>query len=168
MKRIFELVCLAACMVGSALWAQEPAFSTEATEQCVFATPAPQDARGCIGMSANQCMQSPDGYTTVGMVACLNHERAYWDTQLNAVYQSLRAELRAADAELDELGSAAPRMEPALVAMQRAWIAFRDATCDYEASQWGGGSGTGPAVMGCMMRLTGEQTLYLGRSRLGQ
>ena len=43
----------------------------------------------------------------------------------------------------------------------KRWIGYRDATCDYERSQWGGGTGGGPATLGCLMRLTGEQTLYL-------
>ena len=45
--------------------------------------------------------------------------------------------------------------------MQRAWIAYRDAACAYEASQWGGGTGAGPAATGCMMTLTGRQALAL-------
>jgi uncharacterized protein YecT (DUF1311 family) len=45
--------------------------------------------------------------------------------------------------------------------MQRAWIGYRDAACDYERAQWGGGSGGGPATAGCLMRLTGEQALAL-------
>ena len=45
--------------------------------------------------------------------------------------------------------------------MQRAWIGYRDAACAYEASQWGGGTGAGPAAVGCMMTLTGRQALAL-------
>jgi len=60
---------------------------------------------------------------------------------------------------------AAPAQAEALRDMQRAWIAFRDATCTYEASQWSGGTGQGPAYEGCVMRMTAEQTLYLERQR---
>ena len=52
--------------------------------------------------------------------------------------------------------------------MQRAWIGWRDATCDYERAQWGGGTGGGPATVACLMRLTGEQALYLETVRMGQ
>ena len=51
--------------------------------------------------------------------------------------------------------------------MQRAWIAWRDAACLYEVSQWGGGTGGGPAGADCMMRLAGEQALAL-EDRLAQ
>ena len=51
--------------------------------------------------------------------------------------------------------------------MQRAWIEYRDATCAYEAAQWGGGTGAGPAFAGCLMRLTAEQALYLEYEGMG-
>ena len=55
-----------------------------------------------------------------------------------------------------------PKQAEALRDMQRAWITFRDAACDYERSQWGGGTGGGPATLACLMRMTGEQALLLG------
>ncbi|MFT5363966.1 MAG: hypothetical protein ACI9VX_001592 [Dinoroseobacter sp.] len=51
--------------------------------------------------------------------------------------------------------------------MQRAWIEYRDATCSYEAAQWGGGTGAGPAFAGCLTRLTAEQALYLEFEGMG-
>jgi uncharacterized protein YecT (DUF1311 family) len=60
-----------------------------------------------------------------------------------------------------DLGSAAPSQGDALKNMQRAWIAYRDATCDYERSHWGGGTGGGPATVSCLMYMTAEQALYL-------
>jgi uncharacterized protein YecT (DUF1311 family) len=74
---------------------------------------------------------------------------------------------KAAAAELQELGSAAPPPAVALREMQRAWIAWRDAACDYEVSQWGGGTGGGPAWSQCAMQMTGEQALAL-EERLAQ
>jgi uncharacterized protein YecT (DUF1311 family) len=51
--------------------------------------------------------------------------------------------------------------------MQRAWIGYRDAACAYEESQWGGGTGGGPASVDCAMRLTARQALAL-EARLAQ
>ena len=45
--------------------------------------------------------------------------------------------------------------------MRRAWIAFRDAACNYEATRWGGGTGAGPAAADCVMKLTARQALHL-------
>jgi uncharacterized protein YecT (DUF1311 family) len=58
-------------------------------------------------------------------------------------------------------------MAPALQEMQRAWIAFRDTTCQYEVTQWGGGTGSGPAFADCRMRTTARQALTL-EDRLAQ
>jgi uncharacterized protein YecT (DUF1311 family) len=135
-------------------------FSPAETETCLL------NAQGalrevCIGLSAAACINTPDGYTTVGMGACLSSEADYWDGRLNAAYQSLMAVEEAADAEMAELGSAAPPMAPALQAMQRAWIAFRDTACEYEVTQWGGGTGQGPAFADCRLRATARQALAL-------
>lgn len=48
---------------------------------------------------------------------------------------------------------------PALDAGQAAWVAFRDAHCEYVGSTFGGGSGTGAAIRGCRIEL--------GRERVG-
>jgi len=101
------------------------------------------------------------GSTNVGMGFCYGAERDDWDARLNASYTQLMAIEKAIDAELEQLGSAAPKTAPVLRDMQRAWIAFRDASCNYEGSQWGGGSGTGPAMSLCAMRMTAEQALTL-------
>jgi uncharacterized protein YecT (DUF1311 family) len=42
---------------------------------------------------------------------------------------------------------------PALEAAQAAWIAWRDAQCDYVGSTFGGGSGTGIAISSCRIEL---------------
>jgi len=107
------------------------------------------------------CIETPDGYTTVGMSFCADQETRYWDARLNAAYRELMAFETGIDAEMAELGAAAPSLSEALREMQRAWITYRDATCRYEASQFGGGTGAGPAATQCAMRLTGEQALEL-------
>ena len=156
-------------MAGTSVMAQEVQFSSGATADCVGEA-ANQDAkRSCVGTSAQHCMgATPDGSTTVGMMGCLDGERSYWDQRLNRAYKSLRAKAEELDAEMEELGSAAPKTAPALRDMQRAWISYRDATCDFERSQWGGGTGGGPATLSCLMRLTGEQALYLEDAWLGE
>ena len=145
--------------VSAPVLAQDVPFSIEATESCLEA------GRGeaCIGEAAGQCMDTPDGYTTVGMGACLGRELDWWDARLNAAYGRLMEIEKAADAEMKEIGATAPEMATALRAMQRAWIPYRDALCDYERSQWGGGTGQGPATAACLMTETGRQALWLER-----
>lgn len=147
---------------GATASAQEVTFSMDATLTCLENMSEFQDPRSCYSNSANACMEAtPGGWSTVGMGACLNKEYEYWDARLNAAYVKVRDMRRKADKELGDIGSSAPKQADALLAMQRAWIAYRDATCDYERSHWGGGTGGGPATLSCLLYLTAEQTHYL-------
>jgi len=120
----------------------------------------------CAGRAAERCIEaSPGGPTTVAMSGCTDRERARWDDWLNTAYRQLSAVLAAQDAQAP---SYAPDQAEALRAMQRAWIAFRDAKCDHEAAQWGGGTGAGPARLSCLLHETARQMLYLQSGRLGE
>ncbi|MFQ6553291.1 lysozyme inhibitor LprI family protein [Aestuariibius insulae] len=147
-------------------YAEDIEFDIAATNECVEVA---EDARVCIGLAANDCMETPQsedgslpaGSTTAGMVYCLGEELDWWDARLNVIYQDMMAGAQKIDAELETVGSnLLPRAE-SLRAMQRAWIAYRDANCRYEQSLWGGGTGAGPAISACRLRRTAEQTLYL-------
>ena len=95
------------------------------------------------------------------MGGCLSLELTFWDNLLNANYKQRMSVAKEIDAEMQELGATVPLQAPALRDMQRAWITYRDATCDYARSQWGGGTGGGPATVSCLLDLTGQQALYL-------
>jgi uncharacterized protein YecT (DUF1311 family) len=146
------------------LAAQGLTFSTETTASCLANASDMAGQMACIGASANACMEdTPGGSSTVAMSGCLDRELQYWDAKLNENYASALRRARDADGDTDGAPSAT-----ALREMQRAWIPFRDATCDYERSQWGGGTGGGPATYSCLMRLTGQQALYLANSGIGE
>ena len=120
--------------------------------------------RDCIGVAANACMEAtPGGGSTVGMTGCVAREADWWDARLNAEYQALMTRERAADDEWQPIPGLLPRPSGAetLRTAQRAWIAWRDATCAYEELQWWGGTGASGAAEGCRMRLTAEQVLTL-------
>lgn len=151
-----------ALLLAMAASAQDLNYSDTGTMTCIDQTPVGHSIASCAGTSAEFCMSAtPDGYTTVGMGFCLDQELTFWDNRLNASYQKVLARAKVTDAELDGLQSAAPRQEEALRRMQRAWITFRDAACEYEYTQWSGGTGGGPAYASCKMRLTAEQTARL-------
>lgn len=146
------------------LAAQDLTFNTEITASCVAHAPDLAGQMACVGASANACMEdTPGGSSTVAMSGCLDRELQYWDDKLNEHYASALRRARDADEYVDGTPSAT-----ALREMQRAWIPFRDATCDYERSHWGGGTGGGPATYSCLMRLTGQQALYLVNSGIGK
>ncbi len=162
--KCFEKVfrgAVAPCLIS--LWpvwvfAQDLSFSMAETERCLAETAA---ADTCIGASAALCMESPGGQSTVGMGYCLEQEWLAWDARLNTAYQARMAEAKGIDAEMRDLGASVVSQATALRDMQRAWIPFRDAKCDFERSQWGGGTGGGPATLACLMTETARQTLYL-------
>ncbi len=148
-------------LMAAPLAAQDLAFSPNSTLACLQEAVGQGQRVDCIGASAGACMEgNPGGDTTVGMGGCLDLERAWWDERLNAAYRDLMAVETADDAEFGDSPGAIPKA-PALREMQRAWITYRDARCGYEMAQWGGGTGGGPAVIGCLMQETGKQTLFL-------
>lgn len=152
-------LALALCVAASPVVAQDLVFSIAATEACLEEAVGAAERRACIGSSARLCMDAtPGGNSTLGMIGCLDQEAQYWDRRLNETYRVLRAQTRQVDAEAPDF---APSLADALREMQRAWIIFRDTTCAYEVAQWGGGSGGGPARLGCLMRQSGAQSLYL-------
>ena len=151
---------MAGAVAGPAA-AQDLRFDIGNTLACLDRAADSYQQAACIGTAANVCINATgDGGTTVGMGGCISFELEYWDGRLNDSYRRLRSKERADDAFNAGMPGAVSQAD-ALRDMQRAWIPYRDATCDYERSQWGGGTGAGPATLGCLMRLTGEQTLYL-------
>lgn len=157
MKRL-----IAALMVLPApLAAQDLVFDITPTSACLEAG----GGEDCAGNATELCIEAtPGGYTTVGMGACTKRELEWWDARLNIVYQDLRARLREEDAGMPDY---AANQTETLVAMQREWIRFRDAKCEFERAQWGGGTGGGPATVSCHLHETAHQTQYLASGVLG-
>ena len=160
MRIIAQAIGLALLLSGSAA-AQDLVFHDEAVAACL-ADATGGNRRDCIGVAADACMtDTPGGDSTVGMGGCLSREYEVWDRMLNAAYRDLLNLYDSSDAEAEAGGWNAPAQVPALKAMQRAWITYRDARCDFERAKWGGGTGQGPATSQCLMQLTAEQTFVL-------
>lgn len=152
---------LAALFLASPVAAQDLQFDIGKTLGCLDRADRYEGRQACVGESANACMGANSlGSTTIGMGGCFDFELGYWDDRLNASYRALRAKDQAEDADSASFQGYVSQAD-ALRDMQRAWITFRDATCDYERAQWGGGTGGGPATLACLLRQTGHQTLYL-------
>ncbi|WP_254796949.1 lysozyme inhibitor LprI family protein [Sulfitobacter albidus] len=159
MRLVLALVCVA----GTAA-AQEPPYADTATEVCLNRANGYAAQLACVGRSADMCIATPAGGSTVGTGYCLDRERDFWDRLLNDHYQATLSQAVEYDAELDAMSARTaniPRQAGALREMQRRWIGFRDAACAYAASQWGGGTGAGPAALDCLMRQTARQALAL-------
>ncbi|WP_420332896.1 lysozyme inhibitor LprI family protein [Roseibium sp.] len=162
--QIMTLLCL--CMSWAlTAEAQEVQYSSQPLDACLQSATTALEEQGCIGLASQVCQSANDlGGTTVGMVACGSKEAEFWDKKLNEIYGSLVKKAEASDREMKEIGATVPQILPALRDMQRAWITYRDRTCDYEYSQWGGGTGGGPAIVACQSRMTALQYIYLKHS----
>jgi uncharacterized protein YecT (DUF1311 family) len=155
-----RLAVVFAALLPLEVAAQDMMFDPAPTEACLAAAPA--DLASCIGHAADACMvENPQGETTMGMGFCLSREWEWWDARLNAAYAALREIHVAGDAQVKAEGLEVASVAEALRDMQRAWISWRDASCDYERAQWAGGTGGGPATAACLMQHTGVRALEL-------
>lgn len=116
---------------------------------CIERASEDPDLDTCMNTISVPCMSDVEGQTTAGMIFCHMREAQAWDGQLNAVYRRLRGGASAND----EGG----RLQQA----QRAWIAFRDANCDFEASLYEGGSLAGVLFASCMSDMTARRAIDL-------
>jgi len=149
-------------LASEAVAQDDVVFHRELVQQCFDKARAYGGSDSCIGSAADLCMeQNEGGYSTYGMSYCISLESEWWDEMLNFEYSRVLSEAAFLDGELSE---DLPSVAEALREMQRAWITYRDATCAFEAAQWGGGTGAGPAYNGCVMRLTAAQAITLGGS----
>lgn len=143
---------------GGMTAAQEPPFDIGLTVACLAeADPYGNAVLDCVGRAADACMAAPEGGSTVGMGYRFEQEWQWWDWQLTDAYSELIKKQKRIDDVLAGIDSNLPSLVASLKEMQRAWIPFRDATCDYEGALWGGGLATAR----CTMTETARQELEL-------
>lgn len=97
--------------------------------------------------------------TQMEMTYCAEQDFAEADEQLNAQYKLTRDAMKNWDSETEglNLGSAAD----ALLASQRAWLAFRDAQCAFHGYQARGGTMEPMLIYGCQAELSRQRTRQL-------
>lgn len=96
--------------------------------------------------------KAPETQTDMTICAGKDYEKA--DKQLNAEYQKLRKALTARDKTADADGKGATE---ALVAAQRAWVAFRDANCALSGFQARGGTMEPMLISSCLAEMSGKR-----------
>jgi len=144
---------------GPAALAQEvPVYDPDDLATCLSQSIV--DPNRCIGVGADACFARSQG-SNVAYGFCNGAERDDWDARLNATYQGLLETQATATAKLRAFREDYPDLVAEMRAMQRQWIAYRDAACEWDYLQWGGGTGGGPAPASCQMVLTAQQALFL-------
>lgn len=107
-------------------------------------------ANECIGIVSDACqMEASENQSTAGMVMCGSREISWWDELLNSHYISLKDALGAE--EFDKLRTA-----------QRAWLAYRDAQCEFDHFYWRDGTIRSLFSVSCQLNMTAERALALG------
>jgi uncharacterized protein YecT (DUF1311 family) len=74
------------------------------------------------------------------------------ETRVDAALETALSFASASATDLDEVTGREAAL-PALEAAQAAWVAYRDAQCEFVGATFGGGSGTGIAIRGCRIEL---------------
>ncbi len=77
----------------------------------------------------------------ITLTECARRDHEFWDGLLNDAYQQV-------------IARSDTTREENLRAAQRAWITYRDLTCDMEAADYAGGSIQPMIRLGCQTRLT--------------
>ncbi|MCX5567856.1 lysozyme inhibitor LprI family protein [Kaistia nematophila] len=95
------------------------------------------------GLPAAQAVDCDNAEDQATMTACADMALKATDRQLNTTYQAITRRLA------DD-----PDTAKQLVAAQRAWIAFRDAECDFRSSGVSGGSAYPMVRAACLDGLT--------------
>jgi uncharacterized protein YecT (DUF1311 family) len=103
-----------------------------------------------------------DPQTQIEMNACATLDFGQADRALNAAWPRAIASARAADSEIDRSYDRRPTSEAKLREAQRAWIAFRDAHCTWQAyGEARGGSMEPASYDACRATLTRERIRQL-------
>jgi uncharacterized protein YecT (DUF1311 family) len=74
------------------------------------------------------------------------------EARVDAAVETALSFASASATDLDEVTGREVAL-PALEAGQAAWVAYRDAHCEFVGATFGGGSGTGIAIRGCRIDL---------------
>jgi uncharacterized protein YecT (DUF1311 family) len=96
----------------------------------------------------------PKDQNSMTQCAAQDFEKA--DKALNQIWPKLKA-----DAEASDQDTGKTEYADALLASQRAWLAFRDAECAWQAMEMHGGSGEPMLLYGCQARLTQQRIKQL-------
>lgn len=117
-------------------------------ETCLAGQQTLHNRRACIGRVSGPCRDTPDGSSTMGMMACFDRENTAWDALLNRAY-------REAMAAFDEGGKAY------LKGVQHTWLKFRAQACEWPGRVYPGGTIGGPLSGECSMEQTALRALDL-------
>ena len=116
-----------------------------------------------LALAAGQAAHDPrcDSAVTPEVNACFGARWKRADAAMNVAYRMAMAKMKAQDAHPQPDATTGPSYAAALLASQRAWLAFRDAECLSESYRYRGGTMVEMANLGCRATLTQTRTKQL-------
>ena len=153
LAQIAALASVAACWNADDGVAQTRAVSPKdvaAIRACAqkFADNVTEGERRCVfALVADPCSKSKAGQSGHGSTECFRVEQDIWDELLNDNFRKLREQLD--DDQKEKLRD-----------MQRAWIAYRNSTCEFYYHKIQGSMAT-PMTAACLARETARRALLL-------
>lgn len=150
-------------LILAALWIGTPSLAGDSSgldpaliDQCLSAAETDGARLDCAGAGQKSCLvYVEENHADVDPVDrqlnCLDAEWQVWEARLTETYDRLKATEQERGAE----------RAAALVAMERGWIAFRDARCAYDRITNGRGTGGAVAEPACKLNETARQVILL-------
>lgn len=162
MRSLMQTTFAASLLSTSALAVDNPLQSAPNEEMgspAFQATPTQDRAFANYARSTNLTIEQVKDYFqngcssgfTYSMRVCAAIHAEIAETELNDAYKELVGRLKL------------KRSKVKLQSAQRAWIKFRDLTCEYESDGWAEGSGGGMLFSSCRQSRTEERTETLLR-----
>lgn len=104
-----------------------------------------------------------DKQTQTAMTMCEKAAADRADAEMNRVWKTVQAAMQRADRDDGggRMGKGEPSYAQALLASQRAWLAFRDAQCRIASFEWRGGTMEPFAANQCLVAVTTARTQQL-------
>ncbi|WP_157973508.1 lysozyme inhibitor LprI family protein [Tropicimonas sp. IMCC34043] len=165
--RLTCLVVAVTLAVPVPIHAQTLPFSPSQTADCLKKSPTRAKRRDCVGASAEACRVKLKSNAPADIALCMTSETAFWDKRMGEAYDAMQRKAAEADAQFDTAKNttAAPfKLTDDLAAQMAAWKDWRQKTCAVEAMLRRGTPYGVTAAASCMMKLTGEQALFLEKA----
>ena len=101
----------------------------------------------------DECLNTAN--SNMAMKQCIYDEAQFQDQRLNEAYKKLMDRLK------KDQSDDGKEVVSRIIAAEKAWIAFRDATCSVEGIDMMGGTGEGGIVGECVGNMTKERVDYI-------
>lgn len=99
-----------------------------------------------LAATEDECDSNDTSNLMMKICVAADYQKA--DEKLNTIYKQMASSLKKENSEMSK------EILSRLVKAQKAWVGFRDAECDLQATEMLGGTGEGLVALACLKDLT--------------